>query len=254
MILFSFNTFPQSLIPITLKLTGELFYSRTPGERKGIKMTVKEKLPGVVLLASDSRNYGRPGVNQQFQTEKDQQAFLVAVPKLYNYTDGGSSKTFLFGRNSAENDVDLAVVRIIYQNAASTPSKPMNRRPLLIGVAEPELLEVKAAGSAGNDLDGKLILKAEATTNETVTIEIDREENRGNVIVGIFSQRTGNLVAMLDPKDPGNSSSRIAFTADETVLIIPVIRPRVSSVNGVDSIVFEVGDPREVATVEATEE
>ncbi len=254
MILFSMGVTSQPVVPLNLKMPGNLFFTRTPGNQNGIKLTVKEKLPDVLLLASDAKNFGRPGVSQTFLNEKGRTAFLVAIPQLFQVTDNGTSKTFYFGRNSAENNVDLAVVKVFYSDAVPTPNRSMNRQPVMIGISEAEVVSVKDVGSDGTEVEGRRFLKAEVSGNETVTVEIDREANRGNVVIGIFSQRSGNLLEILDPKDPGNFSSRLAYTSGESVLVIPVIRPRISSVNGLDTIIFEVGDPREVATVEATEE
>ena len=72
--------------------------------------------------------------------------------------------------------------------------------------------------------------------------------------MGIFSQKTGNLLATLNPKDSENTAPVLSFTTDESVLIIPVIRPSEASFTNTGKVVFEVGDPREVATVTVAEE
>jgi hypothetical protein len=246
--------YAQSSVSFNLKLSGDLYYARTPGSNRSIRLTLQDKLPSVWLVASDNTNNRRLLAGQSFLNGQGQRANLVVFSLLYNYTVEGSSKTFFFGLNGAENDLDQGVVRVFNNNASPTSGKSLNRQPVIIGVSESDFFTVPASGAPSGDINGKLFLKVEASSDKTATIEIDREAQRGNILVAIISQKTGNLLATLNPKDPENQSSKLSFTIDETVLVIPVIRPTTTSSNGIDSVVFQVGDPREVATVTVSEE
>jgi len=240
--------------PLNLKLPEDLFYSRTPGRDKSIRMTVLNKLPSVLIIATDNSQSSRLNKEESFLHGKGKQAILVALPALYKSVSQEGVLTFYFGEKGAENDLDQAVVRISYQKANPSKTRNMNRKPLMFQVSDAEVVAVPVSGSPGNDLNGKNFLRADASGENTVTIEIDREAQRGRVLVGIFSQKNGNLIATLDPKDQINTASVVSFTADEPVLIIPLIRPSAASSGNAGNVVFEVGDPREVATVTVTEE
>lgn len=251
----SLVAFSQGNSPLNLKITNDLYYSRTPAtNRNGINITLKSKVPTVLAVATDNSGEKRLNPNESFSNGKGRPAYLIVVPQLYDMADNGISKSFKFGRNSAENNFDDAVVKIFYNNGIPSPVGPMNRQLVNFGVSNEEIYTVSGANAPNGDLTGKIFLKVEASNSETATIEIDRQANRGNVIVGIFSAKNGNLLAKLNPKDPVNQESRIAFTTDETVIIVPLIRPEVNSADGRDTIRFMVGDPVENATAESIEE
>jgi hypothetical protein len=250
----SMLAFSQPSTSLNLKLTNDLFYSRTPAAGKGVRLNLKNKLEPVWVVTSDNTNSRRLSAGQSVLNEKGKSIFLVVLSQLYKYAVDGNVRQFYFGEKGAENNLDQSVVRVLYNNDAPSPGKTLNRQPVLIGSSESEFFTVPAGGTPGGDITGKLFLKVEASSDKTATIEIDRESQRGNVLVAVFSEKTGNLLATLNPKDPNNQAKTISFTVNETVLIIPVVRPKVSSATGVDTIRFEVGDPQQVATVEATEE
>lgn len=240
--------------PLNLKLTEDLFYSRTPGRDKSVRMTVQNKLPSVLIIATDNSQSSRLNKEESFLHGKGKQAILVALPALYKSGSQDGVLTFYFGEKGAENDLDQAVVRISYQNAAAGKTKNMNRKPLMFPVSDAEVFTIPVSGNPVGEVNGKNFLLAEASGEKPVTVEIDREAQRGRVLVGIFSQKNGNLVAALDPKDPNNTASVVSFTVDEPVFIIPVIKPSAASNTNAGNLVFEVGDPREVATVTVSEE
>jgi hypothetical protein len=244
----------QSSVILNLKLTGDLYYSRTPGSNTSIRMTLQDKLPSLLLIATDNTISGRLQKEEPFLNGRGKRAYLVAFPELYRFTAQNSLLTFYFGEKGAENDLDQAVVRLRYQNASPSRSKSMNRQSLVFPVNGSELFTVPLSGSPAEEINGKRFLLTEASGDKPVTVEIDREAQRGRVVVGIFSQKTGNLLATLNPKDAENMASVLSYTADESVLIIPVIRPSEASFENPGKVVFEVGDPREVATVTVSEE
>jgi hypothetical protein len=244
----------QSSVILNLKLSGDLYYTRTPGSNTTIKMTLQDKLPSLLVIATDNTISGRLQKEEPFLSGRGKRAYLVAFPELYRYTAQNSQLTFYFGEKGAENDLDQAVVRLSYQDARPSRSKSMNRQSLVFPVNGSELFTVPLTGSPAEDINGKRFLLAEASGEKPVTVEIDREEQRGRVLVGIFSQKTGNLLATLNPKDTENTAAVVSFIADESVLIIPVIRPSEASFENPGKVVFEVGDPREVATVTVSEE
>jgi hypothetical protein len=239
---------------LNLKLTNDLFYSRTPAANKGVRLNLKNKIESVLVVTSDNTNSRRLSTGQSILNEKGKNVFLLVLSHLYKYSVDGNVRQFYFGEKGAENNLDQSVVRVLYNNDAPSPGKTLNRQPVLIGSSESEFFTLPAGGTPSGDISGRLFLKVEASADKTATIEIDRESKRGNVLVAVFSEKTGNLLTTLNPKDPDNQAKTISYTVNETVLIIPVVRPKVSSATGVETILFEVGDPQEVATVEATEE
>ena len=249
--LFSFS---QGISNLNLKLTGDLFYSRTPGNNSAIKFTLKNKLQTALVITTDNTNDKRLEINESFSHGKGRQGNLVVISQLFGFTDNTVSKTFRFGRASAENNLDNAVVTVFYANGLPTQKPSLNRRPVNFKVGASEIFSVSPTGTSSASLTGERFLKVEASAAETATIEIEREAGRGNVIIGIFSVRNGNLLATLNPKDPENQSKRLSFTTDEPVLVVPVIRPAVNSSNGIDTVHFDAGDPVENATIETVEE
>jgi hypothetical protein len=256
-VLFILTTFlvnAQSSVILNLKLTGDLYFSRTPGSNSSIRMTLQDKLPSLQVIATDNTISGRLQKEEPFLNGRGKRAFLVAFPELYRFSAQNDQLTFYFGEKGAENNLDQAVVRISYQGAKPSRTKSMNRQSLIFPVSSSELFTVPLSGSPAEEINGKRFLLVEASGEKPVNVEIDREEQRGRVLVGIFSQKTGNLLASLNPKDTENTASVVSFTADETVLIIPVVRPSEASSENQGRVVFEVGDPREVATVTVSEE
>jgi hypothetical protein len=246
--------YSQPVKPLNLKLPGDLFYTRTPGSNKSIRFTLQDMLPSVWVNTSDNSNSKRLLTGQNFVHGKGQRTVLVVFSRLYNFTSEGNLKTFFFGNKGAENDLDQSVIRISNNGAASTPGKNLNKQPVMIGVSESEFFSVPSTGAPTENINGKLFLNVEASTAKTTTIELDREAQRGNILVAVISQKSGNLLATLNPKDTENQSPKLSFTVDENVMVIPVIRPSSTTLNGTDTVVFQVGDPREVATVTVSEE
>jgi hypothetical protein len=69
--------------------------------------------------------------------------------------------------------------------------------------------------------------------------------------VGIYRVNGNpNPLAVLDPK----SFSSLDYTADQDVLVIPMIRPKQIENGAKTEIHFEVGDPHENGQVEVEEE
>ena len=248
-------TSSQGVVSLNLKFTDDLFFSKTPGNSNlAVKYTVRSKLETVLVLATDNSMDKRIGNNENFKGTKGRQSFVVVIPELYGFTDNNASIKFSFGKNSAENNLDDAEVIVFYANGSPSSRLTGNQKQINFKAGAEEILSVSDTGVSETNPEGKHFLKVEASTDKTATIEIARESNRGNVVVGIFSQKSGNLIGLLNPKDPGNTHPTQSFTASETVYVVPVIRPSFSTNNGVDTILFAVGDPRENATVEATEE
>jgi hypothetical protein len=244
----------QSYGQLNLKLPDDLYYVRSPKSSKSIRMTIRDKLPSVLISTSDEGSNGRLLSVESFLHGQGKQVYLFVFPQLYNVEAAGSTTTCYFGRESAENNQDQAVVRVLYKQDIPSKRKSMNRKPMLVRISDTEMLPVTSSAVPGSDFSGKLMLKVEATADKPATLEISREAQRGNVLIAIISVKSGNLIATLNPKDPDNQSPKLSFTVDDEVLVIPVIRPVVTSSNGTDTVLFQVGDPREVATVTVSEE
>jgi hypothetical protein len=254
-LLVSLSAFSQGNNPLVLKFNSDLYYTRTPGNNnRGIRMTVKDKLSSVQVITSDNNSDRRLNSGESFLNGKGRQAFVLVIPKLYGIKDLNSGRSYLFGEKSGENNSDDAVVMVAFSNQSATPQSQLVQQPVKLKIDTSEVFMVSASSAPAGGINGKNFLKIEASTSQTATIAIDREPNRGNVIVGIFSVKTGNLIGTLNPKDPVNQSPRLSFTVNEPVFVIPIIRPVSTRSNGVDTVRFDVGDPLQNATVETVEE
>lgn len=239
---------------LRLKMPADLYYAKQPGPNKHVKFTIATKLPIINLIATGSDQSERLGANSINRRTNGKPGILIAIPKLYKVGGIGNEKVFSFGKEGGEKDNDDATVTIRHQNVVASPKIPSNQPPISFQVANAEI-HTETRGSGHKDLKStEHFLKVTATKNKTATISINRKSEQGNVIIAVFNSKNGNLLGTLNPKDPDNSAETLSLTIDTDAYIVPVIRPKVTTANGKDSIVFEVGDPRENGKVEAEEE
>lgn len=96
-------------------------------------------------------------------------------------------------------------------------------------------------------VNGKKFLYVDASNLKKVEISIQRQSERGKVFVCIFDKK-GKILKVLNPK---GAADALSYSTSSPVFVIPVIAPNISNPS---NIVFEVGDPRQIAMVEIEEE
>ena len=228
------------------------FYRRTPGNgQASYQFTVNISVPSVELISSD----GGQGI-QKFKTNGNgnfgggKPVTIVAIPLLYEVAPDGFFTLFKFGQNAAEDDLNSAEVYIgaIGEPVSTSSVTSTIRPPVDVSIDKSEFY-VYPGGAARTNQN---YLYVEANSSQTQTIRLEREPRRGQVYVCIFD-RNGNLLATLDPKDRAGTETP-SFTVDKPVFVVPVIASKYIRSGGNDNVTFEVGDPKEIATVEVIEE
>ena len=251
----SFSPGNQEVQKLRLKFTNDLYYSRLPSKnRKRIRFRVTDKLDAINMITSDNQAARRVGKGTRQSLAKGKRAFLLAIPRLYNVSQEGTSFRFDFGQSGGEEGVDDANVQILYDQRELSPVPPSHQSPVMFEVQNDEILEVESSMADAPDISGQEFLKVTGSADAPVTIQIKRDFRQGNVFVCVFDAQNGNLLARLNPKDPVNPSPTQAYTTDRMVYVIPVIRPKVEFQGGKHIIVFEVGDPEKNGSAESEEE
>ncbi len=229
------------------------FYFRQPGSLNGININVLIKIPGVDLVTTNNIAIQRLNANQNFNAGQGQPVYVLAIPMLYQTFRNGNTNVYRFGVNGGEGNFNSAEVSVTRTTNDASPitinSQNYIRPPVKFSIDLASLYSEPSSGTYNN----QSYLRVEASDAQKAIVQINRQSERGNAFVCIFTEN-GNLIAELDPKKPNDNSPAQSFTVDQTVYIIPVIGKKVSSQNGVDLVVFEVGDPKQNVTVEATEE
>ena len=237
-----------------LKVPTDLYYGRIPGQNKRIKLSITNKKQEVMMIVTDNKNNPdskRLTVSSQLRGQGSP-TFLMMIPKLYRIGNDGSDRIYNFGRGCAEGGEDDASLRLTYQNDNPSPNGPSSQPTVRILAEDNEI----HTGNGSDQSIGAIekFLRIEASRTKTATLQINRKPERGQVIIAVFDAKNGNLLGTLDPKNPSDSAPNQSLTVDRQVFVIPFIRPKVSSDNGIDTVVFEVGDPEENGRVRVEEE
>lgn len=249
------TTDSQVVEKIKLKLSSDLFYERTPiDNQKSIKFTANAKLPVIFMICTDNSKSKKLNNGNSDKLGKGKKGSLLSIPKLYQVDRNGTKRSYLFGKEGGEQNVDDAVVHLAYDNGTASSGGTTAQSTVIFSVNSSEILTVSSTSNESGDTGTRSFLKAEASNGNTVTVSIEGKDERGNVIVCVFEESSGNLLAKLNPKDAENGDAPRSYTADRSVYIIPFIRPSVSSNNGKDDIHFLVGDPKDNGSAESEEE
>ena len=227
------------------------FYFREPGANNAVIADVSVLILSLQLISTDNSGIERLSMNQRFRNPPGRPFYLLAIPQLYEVDTENDINVYKFGQNGGEDNFNSAEVRILRN---STPSSPVNvgryiRPPVKFSV-DADLLYTDPSEAP---YDNQEFLHVTASEIRTATIEIDRQPNRGNSYVCIFSEK-GDLLAALDPKDPDNNAPIQSFTTNKNVYVIPIVGKKVSKEGNTDQVTFEVGDPRENAVIRIFEE
>ena len=237
---------------LNLKIPDSLYYSRSPGNNKGIRFEANTILSAINIFTSDNSRSLKLKQSQPQTMGLGRKSFLLAIPLLYNRGLQGTSRSYHFGENGGEENMDDALVVISYVgNPASTELNSTNP-PVLLKLENSAILTITNGSSGTGPTGSKTYLKVNASNSNPATITLNKEARRGKVMVCIFNESNGNMIGMLDPKrNPVES-----FTARHNVWVVPIIKPNRSRPSGtaVDQIIFEVGDPVVNGSVRASEE
>lgn len=229
------------------------FYFKQPGNSGEINLNVLTKIPGVDLITTNNTALQRLNANQNFRAGQGRPVYALAIPLLYQTFRSGNANVYRFGVNGGEGDFNSAEVAVIRNDATVSPILIKNSdyiRPPVKFTIDTNQLFTDPSSTAYNT---QTYLHVEASNTQKATIQINRQEERGNTYICIFS-KNGKLLASLDPKHPTDNSSVQSFTVDQDVYVIPVIGKKQSDRNGTDVVIFEVGDPKQNVTIEAFEE
>ncbi len=227
------------------------FYFREPGANNSVVADVSALILGLQLISTDNRGLERLSMNQRFRNPPGRPFYLLAIPQLYEVDLDNDVNVYKFGQNGGEDNSNSAEVRILRNNTVPSPVNVERyiRPPVKFSV-DADLLYTDPSEAP---YDNQEFLRITASKIRTATIEIDREPNRGNTYVCIFSEK-GELLAALDPKDPDSTEPTQSFTTNKNVYVIPVVGKKVNKEGNTDQVTFEVGDPRENAVIRIFEE
>jgi hypothetical protein len=205
------------------------------------------------LVTTNNNALQRLNANQNFRAGQGRPVYALAIPLLYQTFRTGNANVYRYGVNGGEGDFNSAEVSVLRSNNTASPIPIQNseyiRPPVKFTIEGAQLFTDPISGAYNT----QTYLKVNASADQTATIQINRQEERGNSYVCIFSEN-GNLLTALDPKNPTDDSATQSFTVAQNVYLIPVIGKKVTNQNGTDVVVFEVGDPKQNVTVEAFEE
>jgi hypothetical protein len=239
---------------LNLKFPSNTYVSSTPGQpSSSLVYSATSKLAAIDIFTSDGLKSPKLNVNAQERMGAGRRSFLLAIPKLYEVASSGATRTFKFGQNGGEDNFDDATVQISYTDRPANTST-VNNTPIMLRIADNEILTINKTSTESGSTGARQFLLVEASSSNTANIQITRQSKQGNVMVCVFRENNGRLVATLDPKHPTNTGSPISVTVNRNVYVIPVIRPKTTEEGGVTTVVFEVGDPRNNGTVEVDEE
>lgn len=239
---------------IALSIPSGLYYQRLPGDSSALNFTVDSILTGLNILISDNKqNFGLlRSKAQNVALGKGDGGFAIAIPALYQVSDSSGTINFHFGPGGAEDSTAAAVVKVIFGSFEETGEKKIRYSPVVIRVADNQILDYTFTSTPPANLGNKQFLHITASNLNRAYISIDNNPARGKVMVCILDAQTGQFLTILNPK----AGTPQFFTAKKNVYVIPVIVPTPSGNFGlpVDSIFFTVGDPVVNGSIRASEE
>ncbi|HNR06729.1 MAG TPA: hypothetical protein PKM27_05380 [Saprospiraceae bacterium] len=237
---------------VNLQIPDSLYFSRSPGNNKGVRFDADIVLPAIHVFASDNVRSVKLVPSQAQTMGLRRKSFLLAIPLLYTISLQATTRSYHFGENGGEDKMDNALVAVSYEGKPASPEFNSAHPPVLLKLEDAAILNINHTFPGTGSTASKTYLKVDASNAQTATISINREVRRGKVMVCIFNASNGKLIGMLNPKRNGVES----FTARREVWVVPIIKPDRSRPSGsaVDQINFEVGDPVVNGSVRVSEE
>ncbi|QGY45574.1 hypothetical protein GM418_18425 [Maribellus comscasis] len=226
------------------------YYFREPGRSGNLSVDVASKIPGIILMSTDRSAVRRMNTGQTFTNGRGNPFYLFAVPALYEVLLSEDGNRYKFGQNGGEGDFNSAEVLVFRNNGTASAISVGRyiRPPVKFSISGDELFTDPSAVNYA----AQQFLRVEASENRTAEIRINHQTERGNVFVCIFNEK-GEFLAELNPKDKNDNSPTKSFVTAQTVYVIPLVGSKFTRQANQDLIQFEVGDPKEVATVKIEE-
>lgn len=251
-VFFSISTagFAQSGLK-SLKFNNQKYFLYKVNKRNAdYRFTVDIRVPAAELITTDGnrvnkyRGQGRKNPNQY---GNNRPLSVVAIPELYQVQKNGNSSIFKFGRGGAEGNFNSAEVTVEPVTGGQPGSaNGTGNNMIQVDIPANEFYAYPGNGSSS----GKKFLYVNASASNMVKISIGYQKERGDVYVCIFDKQ-GRMIKALDPKHGGNTAAVLTYVSNTPVYVIPVIAPNIKNPG---NIIFEVGDPKQVAMVEIEEE
>ncbi len=237
---------------LNLKIPESLYYSRSPANNKAIRFEADVIRSAINVFTTDNARSLNLKQSQAQSMGSGRKSFLLAIPLLYNRGLQGTTRSYHFGENGGEDNMDDALVLISYAGNPASAELNSTHPPVLLKLEDASILTITSASSGIGPTGSKTYLKVDASNSNPATITLNKEARRGKVMVCIFNASNGNMIGMLDPK----RNSVESFTTRRDVWVVPIIKPNRSTHSGtaVDQIIFEVGDPVVNGSVRASEE
>jgi hypothetical protein len=245
---------PRGHQNLVLSIPSGLYYQRLPGDTSALEFTVDSILSGLNILISDNKqNFGMLRSRAQTkQLGKGDGGYALAIPALYQVSDSNGTIHFAFGQGGAEDSSAAAVVKVIFGSFAETGEKKVKYDPVVIQVADTQILDYTYNSTPPVSLGAKQFLHISASNLNRAYISIENHPARGRVMVCILDALSGQFLSLLNPK----TGSAQFFATKKSVYLIPVIVPEPSGNFGlaIDSIFFSVGDPVVNGSIRVSEE
>lgn len=236
-----------------LNIPNDLCITSQPSQGKEITYSVimVESACLEMMAANPNTNAKRLESGKTRMTES-QRSSIIGVVKLQSINTEGSKKSLNFGLKCAEAGDDDANVLIEFGNKpADDFTRGPGMTPIKLNIPANQVLTVADGNFPADGNITQNYLRVNADRNRTATFNIEKNENQGQVIVGIYRVNGNpNPLAILDPK----TFTFHSYTADQDVFVVPLIRPKQVDNGGKTEIHFEVGDPHENGQVEVEEE
>ncbi|HNT19720.1 MAG TPA: hypothetical protein PKL70_04775, partial [Saprospiraceae bacterium] len=235
-------------LKIKLRLPSDLYFEMAPYRRKQnrIVFNVDALMEGLAIITSDNQTssiFRQAGMIDTMQKRKT--GYLIASPTCDSIViqDIQDTSIYYFGKGGGEdlaNNVHAAEVKIYFSEDADPSIKRVRIKDRVkFGVEANKVRSLKGDPSDLTEPPEHGFIKIEPSGSKKVTLFIDEEPRRGNVLVSIFNANNGRLLATLDPKKQGQR-----FTTKNKVYVFPLIRPYVISTGTGTKITFQVGDPK----------
>ncbi len=242
-------------VKVKLRLPSDLYFEMAP-YRKGLDNIIFRAdylMEGLAIITSDNQTSSilrQAGLSATIQERKT--GYLIASPTCDSIVIQDTS-IYYFGKGGGDdlsNHIYAAEVKVSFSEDAGLSTKRVRIKDRFkFGVEANKVRSLKGGSSGTMRQPEQEFIKVEPPGSMKVTLFIDEEPRRGNVLVSIFNANNGRLLATLDPKKQGQS-----FTTKNKVYVFPLIRPYVTSTGTGTKITFQVGDPKVNGSVTASEE
>lgn len=246
-ILFSFPLFSQN---VTLNFDAGLINSTTPAADRTVAFDVVEKRSSCVqLYGSNAGSVAQVLDLGQTNMAAGQRADILAIARLQQVTGSSDGRRYVFGRTCAERFKADANVRVVYGSFSVGVPSSVASVGFDINLPPANVLAVTNNNTNAGPTGNKDMLLVEASSSNRARISINSDKNRGQCLIALITPgASGSTIAVLDPK-----AGPFSYFTDQTVYVVPVIRPAIDRSGAEKLLNYDVGDPRRNAKVTVKE-